>query len=414
MIIRRINSTRESRMMRVAAYARVSTIKEEQEESFETQLRYYTELIQRNDRWTFVEVYADQGRSGTSISGRPAFQRMMKDARESKLDIILVKSISRFSRNVADAQKYAYELKDLGVEVRFEREAISSFDPSAEMIFNILSAVAQEESRSISENMKWSYRKLAEKGIRHIGNNHVLGYDEIRGVLTPNKDAWIIKQIYYDFVSGLYTKEIADRLNGAGARSLRGNQFYLSTILTILRNEIYVGDRRLQKRPPKNYLTHKPDPTEEYVSYYLSDDHEAIVDRETWNRAQTRLDEAESERLKQIHNRGNAHFLYGRLFCSECGMPYKRRTVKNRDGSYYKAWNCRERQKGIKGNGCKNIVIKEDELLRAIAAQMQLVTLDEDIFLRTVDRVTIGKFDIRVEMEGASASDPAQLPRCPV
>ena len=129
--------------------------------------------------------------------------------------------------------------------------------------------------------------------------------------------------------------------------------------------------------------------------------------RQTAQAAETRLSEAENERLKQIHNRGNAHFLYGHLFCSECGMPYKRRTLRNRDGSYYKAWNCRERQKGIKGNGCKNIVMKEDDLLRVIAAQMQLVTLDEDIFLRTVDRVTIGKFDIRVEIKRVPESDNA-------
>ena len=402
MIIRRINSTRESRMMRVAAYARVSTIKEEQEESFETQFRYYTELIQRNDRWTFVEVYADQGRSGTSVSGRPAFQRMMKDARERKLDIILVKSISRFSRNVADAQKYVYELKELGVEVRFEREAISSFDPSAEMIFNILSAVAQEESRSISENMKWSYRKLAEKGIRNLGNNRVLGYDTDKsGKLVPNEDAWIVRMIFEQYAAGVSVSQIVKTLHDSGAKRIRSDKpFSVSSVQRILTNEIYVGDRLIQKAAPLNYLTKKPDITEPYTSHYVTDDHKAVINRNIWECVKSRLEQIRDERIDGIFKRKTAHDLYGIVCCAKCGAPFTRRTVQGK-GGLHKVWKCTERLKGSKGNGCRGAIIAENDLLRMIADRLgwdwvDAEHIDVSALCKAVKRVDVTESGIRV------------------
>jgi DNA invertase Pin-like site-specific DNA recombinase len=154
MIIRRIAPQKELRKLRVAAYARVSTGTEEQAESYETQVDYYTRLIKQNAKWVYAGVYADRAKTATSAEHRPEFQRMIADAKERKFDLLLVKAISRFSRNVVDAQEYVHLLKQYDVEVRFENEAISSFDPASEMMFNILAAVAQQESKNKSEYVR--------------------------------------------------------------------------------------------------------------------------------------------------------------------------------------------------------------------------------------------------------------------
>lgn len=399
MIVRRIESKTAQRKKRVAAYARVSTEAEEQKESLRTQVEFYETFIQQNPMWEYVKVYADPGRSGTSAKHRPEFQQMVADAKERKLDIILVKSISRFARNVADAQRYVHELKACEVEVRFEREAISSFDPASDMVFSVLAAVAQEESRSISENVKWSYRMHAEKGIRNIGNNRVLGYDtDKRGQLVPNEDAWIARQVFTDYAGGLMPAQIVKRLDEAGAHRMRSDKpFEISVIMKILRNELYVGDRLLQKAAPTNYLTKQPDPTVTYTSYYITDDHKPIIDRATWEKVKTQLAQRKAERQDGVHVREGTHFLYGKLFCAECGAPYKRRTRKH-GNEFMKAWNCAKRQKGKKGNGCKNVILWEDDLLKAISEKLgwdwtDAEHFDAARFKAIVRRVINGKTD---------------------
>jgi len=404
MKIQRIESRRDSRKQRVAAYARVSTEAEEQMMSFDTQVRYYTAYIQRNPQWEFCGVYADPGISGTSAEHRPEFQRMVADALDGKIDVILVKSISRFARNVVDAQRYVHGLKAHGVEIRFEREAISSFDASSDMVFNLLATVAQEESRSISENTKWSYRKNAEQGIRHMGNNRVLGYDEVNGELVPNDAAWMVKMVFRAYADGLPLVQIENRLRAAGAKGIRsGKPLSTDAILRILDNEIYVGDRLIQKRAPLNYLTKRPDHTVSFEQYYITDDHEAIIDRMTWERVRTRRKAQKNIKAQGVYKKSSAHFLYGLVFCGECGAPYKRRTVTSRNGESYKYWNCAERQKGKAGNGCKNRNIKETELLQAIAEQLgwnrvDVEHFDTEVMLRTVKRVEITGQGIHVDL----------------
>ena len=290
MIIRRIAPRKELRKPRVAAYARVSTATEEQAESYATQVDYYTRLIRQSAQWEYVGVYADRAKTATSAEHRPEFQRMLADARAKRFDLLLVKSISRFARNVVDAQRYLHELTRYDVEVRFETEAISSFDPAAEVVFNLLAIIAQQESKNKSEHVRWTYRKLAEQGVRHIGSNRALGYDEVRGALTPNGDAWIVRLLFEQYAAGVGVSQIAKRLNEAGARRLRSDKPFSAAVLyPLLRNEIYVGDRLLQKTAPRNYLTKRPDSTLPYTSHYIRDDHEGIVSRETWERVQARV-----------------------------------------------------------------------------------------------------------------------------
>ncbi|MGE4284765.1 MAG: recombinase family protein, partial [Clostridia bacterium] len=341
MIIRKIEGGNKHQKQNVAAYARVSTDSIQQQTSFDTQVKHYTNLIHCNSDWNYIGVYADEGISGTSVKYRPQFQQMIEDAFDGKIDIILVKSISRFARNIVDAQQYVHELKSKNVEVRFEREGISSFDASSDMVFSLLASVAQEESRIISENIKWSYKKNAERGIRHLGNNRVLGYDEKDGVLVPNGDAWIIKQIFSDFANGLTLAQIEKNLRKNGAKGLHSKKYInANAVLRMLDNEIYVGDRLLQKSAPRNYLTKCVDTTVSYTSYYLSDDHEAIIDRTTWERVREIRNQQKECRANGINIRSNAHFLYGIVFCGECGAPYKRRTAVCQNGETYKYWNC--------------------------------------------------------------------------
>ena len=403
MIVRKIESKLSRQKKRVAAYARVSTEAEEQKESFNTQVAYYTRIIQANPDWEYVDVYADPGRSGTSAEHRPGFQRMVADAKAGKIDIVLVKSISRFARNVADAQTYVHELKAANVEVRFEREAISSFEPSSDMVFSVLAAVAQEESRSISKNVKWAYRKNAEKGIRHIGSNRVLGYDEIDGVLKPNEDAWIVKLVFEQYAAGVPLKDIQRRLENAGAKRMRsGKRFPMDAIYPIIENVSYVGDRLIQKDAPHNYLTKRPDETVNYNSYYIKDDHEGIVGRCICDQAQKRLRQEKEMRKTGVNKRGNSQFLYGVVFCGACGKPYKRETAYKKDQPV-KVWKCYDRKHGAK---CQNPNMTEEELLHAISDSLGFEWRGADefdvwAFEQLVSRVEVGDDGIKVFRQAA-------------
>ena len=201
MRIKHIPRDRDLHKKRVAAYCRVSTLLEEQEDSFETQVSYYTGYIEAHDDWEFAGIYSDE-KSGTKAENRPGFQKLIADALNGKVDYILVKSISRFSRNIVDCQRYARQLHGNGVDVYFEKEHLDTADPSCSMMFSFLSAIAQDESRSISENVKWSYRERFRRGEYNLGNNRILGYDSVDGKLVPNKDARVVEIIYELYLEG--------------------------------------------------------------------------------------------------------------------------------------------------------------------------------------------------------------------
>lgn len=211
MQISRTASTFETSILKVAAYARVSTAQEEQEESYESQKEFYEAYIKSNPRWEFVGIYADQGLTGTESQHRIQFQQMIADAKAGKINIILVKSISRFARNAVEAQNYLHELRQYNVEVRFDKEQLSSFDGNTEMALNMMALVAELESRTTSENTRWTLQRLAEQGIRKVGNR-IFGYEEVDGVLNPDENAWAVKLIYEEFANGMLPGEIIDLL----------------------------------------------------------------------------------------------------------------------------------------------------------------------------------------------------------
>lgn len=318
---------------RVAAYCRVSTFRNEQDESFETQQKYYEELIQSHPDWELVKVYADR-HSATRVKNRPGFQEMAAAAEAKKLDIIICKSISRFSRNMVDCQQYAKWFRTLGVTIIFEEQNIRTDDPTCDFVLSILAAVAQDESHSISENEKAAYASRFARGEYNLGNNRILGYDCVDGELVPNKDAWIVKEVFRRFIEGESYRQIAKGLEELGAQSLHSKKgFGVETLRYMVSNETYVGDKRLQKKAPLDYLTKKPNPNQKVESNYLWDDHEAIIDRETWDKAQEILEKRKELAKVGIHKTNREHhFLYGKVFCGECGAPFLRRTLKAAGG----------------------------------------------------------------------------------
>lgn len=370
-------TTRPSGKKQVAAYARVSTLSEDQSESFESQVDYYTKLISSNPDFDFVGVYADHGISATQAKTRPDFMRMLDDARAGKIDVIYCKSISRFCRNAADCQSIAHELKSINVEIIFEKEGLSTFNPMSEMVFNFMSIIAQEESRSISENTTWALEKLAEKGIRHLGAHRVLGYTEKDGVLVPDENANLIRFIFEEYTQGVRTRDIVEHLKFLGAKTLRsGGDFTSRGIQKILSNIIYKGDRLLQKQPHRDYITHKPDPSKEFNQYYIKGAHEPLVSEEIWNKAQeVKIQRKESGKSgcgsafnKEVREKRyaryaiNSHPLFGKVLCSCCGEPFKRNIVISGGVKQY-SWHCMGKNKH---NGCKNHGMLESKLLQKI------------------------------------------------
>ena len=358
-------------------------------------MRYYTAYIQANEDWEFAGIYSDE-KSGTKASNREGFQSLIRDALDGKVDKVLVKSISRFSRNMVECEKYVKILKGNGVDVHFEKERLDTADPSCTMMFSFLAAIAQDESHSISENVKWAYRERFKRGEYNLGNNRILGYDSVDGKLVPNEDAAIVAVIFQMYYEEKTLTDIVRTMDAMGITGLKGKPMTVNSIRYILSNESYVGDKLLQKQAPRDFLTKKPDKNAKYESKYLVDDHEAIVSREVWDMVQLRLEQHRDEVRSGEYYDGRSHFLHGRVFCGDCGAMMTHRTVRcssrpdNRET--HKVWTCKERHKGRKGNGCVMRNITEEELLAAICAQMGLPDAGDfpvDRFRREIERVEV-------------------------
>ena len=384
-------------ILRVAAYCRVSSSSGDQLNSYMAQMTYYQHRFENSEKEQLIDIYADEGITGTRDDKRIEFQRMIADCRKGKIDRIYTKSISRFARNTKDCLEYLRELKLLGITVFFEKENIRTDDPTSNFQLALLGAISQDESNSIGLNRRWAYQQRFANGDYNIGSNRILGYDGVDGKLVPNQDAWIIREIFERYVAGESYSGICRALAEKGAKTLRGGKFTVEAVRYILSNETYVGDKHLMKQPPTDYLTHQPMKRSDYKDYYLTDDHEGIVSRELWDQAQA-IKKGFKDNLKNgVMGAGEHHFLYGKVFCGECGAPFVRRTLKTKGGVYYKAWNCRERQKGQKGNGCRCRLISEESLIAEIVKALGWETMDEGRFGREVSRVLVSDDDVQVE-----------------
>lgn len=328
-------------MLNVAAYCRVSTDKDDQANSFESQKRYFEEYINRNPDWELTEIYADEGLTGTTTKKRKAFNKMIVDAHLGKFDRVLTKEVSRFARNTVDTLQFTRELKAINIGVLFMLDNIDTLAPDGELRLTIMASLAQEESRKTSERVKWGQRRQMEKGV--VFGRDMLGYDVRGGQLYINEEgAEIVKLIFHKFVNekkGTYT--IGRELREAGYKTITGNAMWTNTvILKALRNEKYCGDLIQKKTYTPDYLTHAKKYNhgeEDFV--IIRNHHEPIISREMWDMAQEELNKkAPNEEIKSKHS--NRYPLSGKIVCGCCGCKFVARSKKRKDGSRYKAWRC--------------------------------------------------------------------------
>jgi len=334
-----------SKRKRVCAYARVSSDSEAQGESLENQTQYYQGLIEANQDYEYIGVFADQGSTGTK-DDRPEFQKMLALARAGKLDLILTKSISRFARNTTIVLELVRELKELGVEVLFEKEQISSSSGDGELMLTVLSAFAQEESKNVSDNQKWRYRRKFQNGEIAINTTRFLGYDKNKNgelVINPGQ-AKVVKRIFDDYIGGKGSFVIAKELSAEGVRTVAGGKWHSSTVLGILRNEKYKGDAKLQKTFSKDHLSKKKCINRgEIDSFYLENSHQPIVTSKVWEEAQRQIAlrakaKGNGEETKNKYQ--NRYPLTGMLFCAKCGAPLRRRTWNSTHACKKIVWQC--------------------------------------------------------------------------
>ncbi len=349
---------------KVAGYARVSTDKDEQFTSYEAQVDYYTKFINQNPDWEFVKVYTDEGITGTSTKHREGFKQMITDALAGKIDLIVTKSVSRFARNTVDSLVTIRQLKDSGVECFFEKENIYTFDGKGELLLTIMSSLAQEESRSISENVKWGQRKRFEDGKVTLPYKHFLGYDRGEDKDSPpvvnEEQAVIVRRIYHLFMSGKTTWSIAKLLTAERIPTPAGKeQWRTSTIESILSNEKYKGSARLQKEFVVDFLTKKKKPNEgELPQFYIEESHEAIIPPDEWEIVQAEL--ARRRYLRRKYS-GNSVFST-RLVCHDCGGFYGPKVWNSTDKYRRVVWQCNDKFKGDEKCATPHI---EEEALKA-------------------------------------------------
>ena len=310
------------RKRRVAAYARVSTDLEEQQTSYEAQVDYYTKYIERRPDWEFVDVYTDEGISGTNTKRREGFNMMINDALEGKIDLIITKSISRFARNTVDSLVNIRKLKEHNVECYFEKENINTFDSKGELLITIMSSLAQEESRSISQNVTWGQRKRFADGKVSMPYKTFLGYEKNEdGTIKINEEeAKVVKRIYYQFLRGDSVGKIANDLTKENILTPAGkSEWRKTTVISILQNEKYKGDALLQKKFTVDFLNHKTKKNEgEVPQYYVHDSHPAIITKEDWELVQIEL----SRRKEMGYTYSFKNPFSGKLICEECGSYY--------------------------------------------------------------------------------------------
>lgn len=386
-IIQKIEPTKPTipKRKRVAAYARVSVDKGRTMHSLSAQVSYYSNLIQKNPEWEYAGVYSDGGISGTSTESRTEFQRMVKDAEEGKIDIILTKSISRFARNTVDLLETVRKLRTINVEVRFEKENIHSLSGDGELMLSILASFAQEESRSISNNIKWSIQKRFKQG-KHNGRFNIYGYRWVgQELVIEPAEAKNIRLMYDNYMKGLSAEYTARQLTQMGVTAMKGGPFKATSVRQILRNITYTGNLLLQKEYTADPITGKSKLNKgELPQYFVENHHEAIIPMDEWQAVQ---DERQRRRqLGALANKSiNTSCFTSKIKCGNCGMSFRRSGKKHPKGkpTYY-IWTCRNKsENGVKVCDARNI--PEKLLKKACAEVLGLEVFDDQVFTEKVE-----------------------------
>ena len=383
----------EVKRIRVAAYCRVSTAQEDQETSYEAQVAYFTKLITENPSWNLAGIYADDGISGTDMKKRDNFNAMMERCLQNdrEIDLILTKSISRFARNTVDCLSCIRKLKERNIAIYFEKENINTLESTGELLITILSSQAQEESRNISENVKWGLKRKYEKG--EVLAHRMLGYgkDANGQLYIIPEEAETVRLIYGKYLEGESLNSIARILKEKGIKTIRGNtQWNVNSIRTILVNEKYIGDAMAQKTFTTDYLTKtRKENQGELQKYYVENAHEAIIPREVFYKVQEELHlraniyKKSSKRETESKGKHSGKYALSKItLCKECGCEY-RRQIWSKYGEKKAVWRCENRLR----NGtryCKDSpTIEESVLHRAVLHTINQVLENKGDFIQT-------------------------------
>ncbi len=404
------NAVRE---LRVAAYARVSTDKDDQANSFESQVKFFTEFIEKQENWQLVKVYSDDAITGTSTHKRDGFNDMIDDVMSGKIDFIITKEVSRFARNTVDTLQVTRNLKEIGVGVYFMLDNINTLDEDGELRLTLMASLAQEESRKTSERVKWGQKRQMEKGV--VFGRNLLGYKVKEGKLYLVEDeAEIVKKIFHKYlIEGKGTHIIARELKEEGikpydpdGRAKYKNDWSNTQILRVLRNEKYVGDLCQKKTYTKNFLDHKKRynrGAEEKI--YLRDHHPeiAIISREMWDATQKEL-ERRTTTAEQKSKHSNRYWASGKVFCGVCGERFVNKIKKTSVGSL-RAWNCLNHVKAaaFRNAECSMSEWANDRSLKNIVMHILNVLVDnkEELKKEIIKDIT----ELSIEEKTKSADD---------
>ena len=369
------------RRKRVAAYARVSMETEKLAHSLSAQISYYSELIQANPEWEYAGVYADSFISGTGTAKRAELQRLIQDCEAGSVEIVLTKSISRFARNTVDLLNIVRRLKNLGISVRFEKENIDSLTADGELMLGILAGFAEEESKSISSNIKWAIRKKYERG--ETWHTAAFGYRwNGETFIVQEDEAAIVRRIFADFLAGMPVRRIQKWVNGNGFPDLTN-----VGITYMLQNEVYKGDVILQKYYTPNPLDHQCKKNEGALPrYYVEENHEPIVPNDVWQAVQDKIRDAR-EYNPTVHRIVKPSVFSGKIICCKCGCHYTKGMTKlARADGLQENWICFGKIKHKK-QFCDSLSIRGDRLRAAAALAMDLEEFDDHVFTERVDRI---------------------------
>ena len=356
---------------KVAAYARVSTDQEEQMNSYEAQVDFYTRYIKSRDDWEFVRVYTDAGVTGCNTRKRVGFQTMVEDALAGRINLIVTKSVSRFARNTVDSLSTIRKLKDHGIEVYFEKENIWTFDSKGELLLTIMSSLAQEESRSISENCIWGHRKRMADGKFSVGYSRFLGFDKgENGELVINEEqAQVVRRIFKLYLNGYTPTAIAKTLMEEGIPSPSGRpKWYSNTIMGILTNEKHKGAALLQKTYTADYLTKQVKKNHgEVQQYYIEDEHPAIIEPVIFDMVQQMI---------KLRNPGKnrtscANIYSSKIVCGDCGSWYGGKIWHSTDKYRKMIWRCNHKYDD--GKKCSTPNLTEDEIKYVFISALNLL-----------------------------------------
>lgn len=406
-----LRKDRTSAYIRVAPYCRVSTDLDEQQNSFDAQCQYYTELINNNPEWQLVKIFADEGVTGTQVKHRTEFLKMMRYARQGKIDMILAKSVSRFARNTVESLNAIRELTSLGISVYFEKENLDTMTQQDEVMLTIFSCLAQAESESISRNVSWGIRRSFEQGKVTLNYKTFLGYEkgpDDKPVIIP-EEAETVKMIYSLFLEGHSFKEITNILTEHGRKNAQGQVSWNSEAVSrILKNEKYTGDVLLQKTFVADCISHtKKKNNGELPKYHVSNHHEGIIDKPTFRLVQEELTRRTSKRrvshrltTTESGKYSAKYALTEKLFCAECGTPYRRVTWTAKGYKEIK-WRCINRLDNGKKFCHNSPSISEDKLHTAIVAALNTFCNEQE----TVSKV------LRLSVSDIMADKTSILPQ---